>query len=145
MSMPHVAQDRINAYGLDAVCDDILNGLSLREIARNLGVDIAQLCRWKAQPQHSARVSDAMAATAEYWDQVAVDGIAKASDAFELAKAKELAHHYRWRASKIAPKLYGDKQTVEGKFTVDWAQVCLEAAEKYAKEEADMAATIDGQ
>ena len=133
--MPHVAQDKINAYGLDAICDDILNGKSLREIARNLGVDIAQLCRWKAQPQHSARVSDAMAATAEYWDQVAVDGIAQASDPFELAKAKELAHHYRWRASKIAPKLYGDKQSVEGKFTVDWAQVCQEAAEKYKKEE----------
>ena len=62
---------------------------------------------------------------------VASDGIAQASDPFELAKAKELAHHYRWRASKIAPKLYGDKQSVEGKFTVDWAQVCQEAAEKY--------------
>ena len=56
-----------------------------------------------------------------------------------------LAHHYRWRASKIAPKLYGDRQSVEGKFTVDWAQVCQEAAEKYKKDEADMAAAIDGQ
>ena len=135
MSTPPVAQDKINAHGLDAVCDDILNGKSLREIARSLGVDIAQLCRWKAQPQHSARVSDAMAATAELWDQVAVDGIAQARDAFELAKAKELAHHYRWRASKIAPKLYGDKQSVEGKFTVDWAQVCQEAADRWKKEE----------
>jgi hypothetical protein len=34
------------------------------------------LFRWKAQPQHSARVSDAMAATAEYWDQVAVESSA---------------------------------------------------------------------
>jgi transposase len=51
MSTPPVAQDKINAYGLDAVCDDILNGKSLREIARNLGVDIAQICRWKAQPR----------------------------------------------------------------------------------------------
>src|ERR1700722_17134470 len=131
MSTPPVAQDKINAYGLDAVCDDILNGKSLREIARNLGVDIAQICRWKAQPQHSARVSDAMAATAEYWDQVAVDGIAQARDAFELAKARELALHYRWRASKIAPKLYGDRQQIEGKLTVDWAQVCQESVEKY--------------
>lgn len=93
-------------------------------------------------------MNDAMAATAEYWDQVAVHGLESATDAFELAKAKELAHEahdYRWRASKIAPKLYGDKQTVEGKFTVDWAQICLEAAEKYKKEEVDMAATIDGQ
>jgi transposase-like protein len=135
MSTPPVAQDKINAYGLDAVCDDILNGKSLREIARNLGVDIAQICRWKAQPQHSARVSDAMAATAEYWDQVAVDGIAQARDAFELAKARELAHHYRWRASKIAPKLYGDKQSLDVKATVDWAQVTQEAMDKWKKEE----------
>jgi hypothetical protein len=56
---------------------------------------------------------------------------AQASDAFELAKAKELAHHYRWRASKIAPKLYGDRLQVEGKFTVDWAQVCQESVKKY--------------
>jgi len=145
MPMPPVAQDRINAYGLDAVCNDIMNGLPLRTIAKNLGVDIASLCKWKAQPQHSARVNDAMAATAEYWDQIAVHGLESATDAFELAKAKEIAHHYRWRASKIAPKLYGDKQSVEGKFTVDWAQVCQEAAEKYKKEEADMAANIDGQ
>ena len=72
MSMPPVAQDKINTYGLDAVCDDILNGLTLRTIAKNLRVDIASLCKWKAQPQHWARVTDALAATAEYWDQVAV-------------------------------------------------------------------------
>jgi hypothetical protein len=49
MSTPPVAQDKINAHGLDAVCNDILNGKSLRAIARSLGVDIAQRCRWKAQ------------------------------------------------------------------------------------------------
>ena len=88
---------------------------------------------WKAQPQHSARVTDALAATAEYWDQVAVEGLASATNMFELAKARELAHHYRWRASKICPKLYGDKQTIDGKFSVDWAVVAQEAADKYAK------------
>ena len=129
---------RLMTFGsatLSTICPIILNGKSLREIARNLGVDIAQICRWKAQPQHSARVSDAMAATAEYWDQVAVDGIAQARDAFELAKARELAHHYRWRASKIAPKLYGDKQSLDVKATVDWAQVTQEAMDKWRKEE----------
>jgi hypothetical protein len=48
--------------------------------------------------------------------------------------------------SKIAPKLYGDKQQVEGKFTVDWAQVTQEAMDKWRKEEeADRVVTIDGQ
>jgi hypothetical protein len=38
----------------------------------------------------------------------------------------------KWLLSKALPKIYGDKQTVEGKFTVDWAQVAQEAADKYA-------------
>ena len=77
MSMPPVAQDKINAYGLYAVCDDILNGLPLRTIAKNLGVDIAQLCRWKAQPQHSARVTEALAATAEFGTKLLLTALRK--------------------------------------------------------------------
>jgi hypothetical protein len=39
----------------------------------------------------------------------------------------------KWLLSKALPKVYGDKQSVEGKFTVDWAQVALEAQEKWKK------------
>jgi hypothetical protein len=39
----------------------------------------------------------------------------------------------KWLLSKALPKVYGDKQTIDGKFTVDWAQVAHEAAEKYNK------------
>ena len=31
----------------------------------------------------------------------------------DLAKARELAHHYRWRAAKIAPREYGDRVQVD--------------------------------
>ena len=37
----------------------------------------------------------------------------------------------KWLLSKVLPKIYGDKQTVDGKFTVDWAVVAQEAADKY--------------
>ena len=47
------------------------------------------------------------------WDEKALAGIEAAKDAFELAKAKEAAHHYRWRASKIAPSEFGDRQAIE--------------------------------
>ena len=40
--------------------------------------------------------------------------IAAAKDALALGKARELAHHYRWRASKIAPRDYGDRMAVTG-------------------------------
>ena len=39
----------------------------------------------------------------------------------------------KWLLSKALPKVYGDKQTIDGKFTVDWAQVAQEAAEKWKK------------
>ena len=39
----------------------------------------------------------------------------------------------KWLMSKALPKKYGDKQTIDGKFSVDWAVVAQEAAEKYKK------------
>ena len=39
----------------------------------------------------------------------------------------------KWLLSKALPKIYGDKQQVEGKFTVDWAHVAQEAADKWDK------------
>jgi hypothetical protein len=39
--------------------------------------------------------------------------IASAPDRFALEKARELAHHYRWRAKAIAPRDYGDRVTNE--------------------------------
>jgi hypothetical protein len=43
------------------------------------------------------------------WDEQALDAIDMARDGFTLSKAKEKAHHLRWRAAKIAPRDYGDK------------------------------------
>ena len=51
---------------------------------------------------------------ARVWDDRAEAVLRDASDLFELAKAKELAHHYRWRASKIAPRDYGDRTVLAG-------------------------------
>jgi len=47
------------------------------------------------------------------WDEMATQKIEDADTDFQLTQARELAHHYRWRASKIAPKEYGDKQQVD--------------------------------
>jgi hypothetical protein len=53
-----------------------------------------------------------MAAAAAY-DEQAEQGLLAATNLFELAKARELAQHLRWRASKINPKAYGDRLEVE--------------------------------
>jgi len=78
-----------------------------------------------------ARVREARQIASTWYDEQALIVVRNARDNFESGKARDEAHHLRWRASKIAPKEYGDKQQVEGKFTVDWAKVCEEAADKW--------------
>ena len=43
-----------------------------------------------------------------------------AMEPFELAKAKELAHHYRWTAKCFSPQEFGDKiqAEIDGTLTV---------------------------
>lgn len=107
------AVDRINAFGLSAICEAILQPKPQRLIAEDLGVSPGSLVAWiAADPERSARVREARAQTALMWDDKATHVIEEAKDQFELAKAKELAHHYRWRAAKIAPREYGDKVDV---------------------------------
>ena len=72
------------------------------------------LSQWIASDEeHSARAREARIHAARIWDEKALSVIEQALDPFELQRAKELAHHYRWRASKTAPKEYGDKVTQE--------------------------------
>lgn len=104
------AKTKLNAIGLESVCEGICDGNSLTAIAEQAGVSVASLLNWiEAEPERSARVREARRLMARIWDERAEQLIANASDEFELKKAKELAHHYRWRAKAIAPKEYGDK------------------------------------
>lgn len=106
---------KLDAYGVDAVCADIGDQMSLTAIAKAQGVSIGSLLTWcEADPERSARVREARTLMARYWDERAEVVISEAKDDFELKKARELAHHYRWRGSKIAPKEYGDKMTLAG-------------------------------
>lgn len=97
------------------VCEFISDGLSLTAIAEKAGVGIATFLTWtELDPERSARVREARRLMARLWDEKAERVIEAAQDDFELKKAKELAHHYRWRAAKIAPKEYGDKLELAG-------------------------------
>lgn len=114
-SSMNTAQQKLNALGIDAVCERIGNGESMTAIAQNVGVAFGSLSAWlAADGERSARARDARQATARHWDEKAEAEIAAAIDPFSLSRAKELAHHYRWRASKIAPREYGDKLALGG-------------------------------
>ena len=106
--------DRIEAFGIEAICERLSNGVTMTAIAEEIGVTVGKLSQWIASDEeHSARAREARIHAARIWDEKALSVVEQALDPFELARAKELAHHYRWRASKTAPKEYGDKVTQE--------------------------------
>jgi hypothetical protein len=110
---PAVAQAALDAAGQEAILARLCDGETMTGIASSLGVSFGSLQTWiESIPERSARAREARALAARRWDEMAEAGILRASDTFELAKAKEHAHHLRWRATKIAPA-YSDRQAVE--------------------------------
>lgn len=121
------AQDKVTAYGLDQVCEDIANTVPLTNIAQKIGVADGTLLTWMDRPENSARTKEARRVTAKLWEERAEQVLLNAGKGmtrkgktapallnFELSRAKELAHHYRWRAKMIAPREYGDGVTLRG-------------------------------
>lgn len=99
------AQAKCIAFGVERVRDCILEGKTLSQIAMEIGVGRASIFRWQmADPSVATTMNDARVTAARIWDEQAEELMAYAKDPFQFAKAKELAHHYRWRASCIAPK-----------------------------------------
>ena len=136
---PPVAQDKCTAFGLDRICDMIVAGETLTGIAAQVGVHVSSLLTWgEADPQRSARMREARHLAGRIWDEKAEMGILLAADPFELSRAKELAHHYRWRAKAVAPKEYGDKVTTEhtGK---DGGPIALAAIDLKGMSDAELA------
>lgn len=101
---------KLDELGIEEICARIINGRSMRQICRDVEIDFATLNRWLlTDPQRSARAQESRKIAAVVYEEMAFEGLLEASDPFELARAKEAAHHLRWRASKIAPAQYGDK------------------------------------
>jgi hypothetical protein len=114
-------RNRLDVIGIDDVCDMIENMMSLRDIAKQVGVDVAELSRWLDRPQHSARADQSRARSSVLWDEESEKVLKEATDPLQVSKARELAHHYRWRARMIDPKRYGDRSKVthEGKIGLE--------------------------
>lgn len=116
MAHPHSgpARSKLDAIGIDAICASIADLKSITQIAQEAGVSIGAFCAWlESDTERSARAREIRSQTARFWDEKAETEIAAAGDPFALSRAKELAHHYRWRASKIAPREYGEKIQAE--------------------------------
>lgn len=113
------ASDKIEAYGMDRICKELKAGDDFYIIAKRIKVDNTTLLDWvHSDIPRSARARAARAAAAAAYDELANAGIKSARNSFQLAKAKEVAHHLRWRASRLNQREYGDKMSLDGTFSV---------------------------
>ena len=115
--------------------DDIIrrieDGEALAAIATSVGRARSKLTEWlQADDERWERSARARTSAAGAWDEKAEQELGDALDPFALAKAKERAHHYRWRASKTAPRLYGDKQQIEHSGKLGIEQLVIASCKK---------------
>jgi len=118
------AQSKLDAIGIEAICDQMAECKSLRVIAQDAGVGLGTLTTWLANfPEQYARARDAQAERfAEEIIQIADDG---SNDTYQTENGPAIDHDViarsrlrvdarKWLASKMAPKKYGDKVAVGG-------------------------------
>ncbi|MBT2322536.1 hypothetical protein J7E62_09280 [Variovorax paradoxus] len=104
----------LDSLGVEWLCDKLTAGETQTEIVKGLGIGIATLGRWIASDaDRSARVREARVSAARTYAEQAETVLKGARNPFALAKAKELAHHYRWKASKSDPGSFGEKLEIE--------------------------------
>lgn len=120
---PKSAKQILDAIGEDAVFQMIQGGHSIRKIALHYGVHLTRLYEWLSEtPERHHAHARAKEEAADAYDDMALDVLEKA-DRENIAVAKEIASHYRWRAKAANPKKYSDKlqldATVETKVTAD--------------------------
>lgn len=98
----------------ETICERITDGESLRAICEHDDMpDRKTVLRWlNGHPTFAAKYAHAREAQADYMD----DKILTVADKItpETAAADRVRiDAYKWRASKLAPKRYGDKQILD--------------------------------
>jgi hypothetical protein len=95
---------------IDEIVEMLIAGDSYRAIAEKLDVPLSTLHKYTSTSEHSARAKEALLYSASSFDDKAEEVLLNAPGTLvEIQRAKELAQHYRWKAAKRAPKIYGEK------------------------------------
>lgn len=108
----------LDAFGIDAFCDEVVDGKTYVKIARELGVSKASVINWlSSDNDRSARAKTARVLSAQSADELAEEVLMDKT--IDPIIRRELASHYRWRAKVVNPREYGEKLQIDGKMEVN--------------------------
>ena len=142
------AQRAIAALGIEAIAERIEAGETQTEIARSIGCSTSQVNRWlHADPQRSARVRDAMSASAESWLDKGMQVIEDAPGTMaEIQRARALAQECARRAA-IRNPAYRERteHTVTGQVQHAVAHMSMQQLEQIAAQALPMADEVQAQ
>lgn len=107
-------QERLAALELERLCDLIAQGHFLKSIALHLGLSSpTALMRWvNKAPERQEAVRAAREVAAHQYADKARKVLMDATTGVEVQRARELAQHYRWLSTKLAPGSFGEKVEV---------------------------------
>ncbi len=121
---PPSAQDKLNAYGIDRICAQIAEAVAQRTVAADIGVSWATMTDWvNSDPTRIEQYARAREAMAHKFAED-IHSVAGESCLVEVYKGEEVTVELsaamvarnrlrvdamKWSASKLLPKLYGDK------------------------------------
>jgi transcriptional regulator with XRE-family HTH domain len=151
MAPPALARQKIDARGIDWVCEQLEDGRSQRDIAKELGVGTMSLNAWlHDNPVHSARVLASMQAGAEAFEAEAVRILTDTYDKLDTDQphphASSLATLAReraqaaWRQASVRdPRRYSDRRAVDTNITIthDTRQISTAELERLVMQQRD--------
>lgn len=101
---------------LDEILDLFADGETFRGVAKKVGVSTRTLNKFLTRKENVDQYHAVLQESSDSYASMAEEVLRSSpSDKIEIQRARELAHHFRWMASKRNPKRYGDKLDVDTK------------------------------
>src|SRR5690554_5126868 len=98
---------------LDEILDLFADGYAFRVVAKKMNVSTRTLHKFLSLPENQELYKGVLQESSDSYASLAEEVLINSpADRIEIHRARELAQHYRWMASKRNPKKYGDRMDV---------------------------------